>query len=124
MTGLYTSNRRVAAVARPVCEGRAATCPSLLGGKIATHAAHHDQGLPYTLYLLTFTLDSVGDVFGSVFLIAAGLRLVRIRVLPHWLAWIAVPGGTFCSCRALASSGVTDTLGLVLDLIASWSLSS
>jgi hypothetical protein len=25
---------------------------------------------------------------------------------------------------ALASSGVTDTLGLVLDLIASWSLSS
>jgi hypothetical protein len=34
----------------------------LLGGKIATYAAHRDQGLSYTLYLLTFALDSVGDV--------------------------------------------------------------
>ena len=39
----------------------------LLGGKIATYAAHHDQGLSYTVYLLTFALGSVGDVFGSVF---------------------------------------------------------
>ncbi len=54
----------------------------LLGGKIATYAAHHDQGLSYTLYLLTFALDSVGDVIGSVFLIATGLLLIRIRVLP------------------------------------------
>ena len=40
----------------------------LLGGKIATYAAQHDQGISYTLYLLTFALDSVGDVFGSVFM--------------------------------------------------------
>ena len=89
----------------------------LLGGKIATYAAHHDQGLSYTLYLLTFALDSVGDVFGSVFLIATGLLLVRIRVLPRWLAWIAVIGGTFLFVQGFGLGGVIGTYGLVLDLI-------
>ena len=89
----------------------------LLGGKIATYAAHHDQSLSYTLYLLTFALDSVGDVFGSVFLIATGLLLVRIRVLPHWLAWIAVIGGTFLFVQGFGLGGVIGTYGLVLDLI-------
>ena len=89
----------------------------LLGGKIATYAAHHDQGLSYTLYLLTFALDSVGDVFGSVFLIATGLLLVRIRVLPHWLAWIALTGGTFLFVQGFGLGGVIGTYGLVLDLI-------
>jgi len=89
----------------------------LLGGKIATYAAHHDQGLSYTLYLLTFALDSVGDVFGSVFLIATGLLLIRIRVLPHWLAWIAVAGGTFLFVQGFGLGGIIGTYGLVLDLI-------
>jgi Domain of unknown function (DUF4386) len=89
----------------------------LLGGKIATYAAHHDEGLSYTLYLLTFALDSVGDVFGSVFLTATGLLLVRIRVLPHWLAWIALTGGTFLFLQGFGLGGVIGTYGLVLDLI-------
>jgi hypothetical protein len=89
----------------------------LLGGKIATYAAHHDQGLSYTLYLLTFALDSVGDVFGSVFLIAAGLLLIRTRALPDWLAWIAVTGGTFLFVQGFGLGGVIGTYGLVLDLI-------
>jgi uncharacterized protein DUF4386 len=89
----------------------------LLGGKIATYAAHHDQGLSYTLYLLTFALDSVGDVFGSVFLIATGLLLIRIRVLPHWLAWMAIAGGTFLFVQGFGLGGVIGTYGLVLDLI-------
>ena len=89
----------------------------LLGGKIATYAAHHDQGLSYTLYLLTFALDSVGDVFGSVFLIAAGLLLIRTRVLPQWLAWIAVTGGTFLFLQGFGLGGIIGTYGLVLDLI-------
>jgi uncharacterized protein DUF4386 len=89
----------------------------LLGGKIATYAAHHDQGLSYTLYLLTFALDSVGDVFGSVFLIATGLLLIRSRVLPRWLAWIAVTAGTFLFAQGFGLGGVIGTYGLVLDLI-------
>jgi Domain of unknown function (DUF4386) len=79
----------------------------LLGGKIATYAAHHDQGLSYNLYLLTFALDSVGDVFGSVFLIATGVLLVRTRVLPHWLAWIAVTSGTFLFVQGFPASGAS-----------------
>ena len=89
----------------------------LLGGKIATYAAHNDQGLSYTLYLLTFALDSVGDVFGSVFLIATGLLLIRSRVLPHWLAWIAITAGTFLFVQGFGLGGVIGTYGLVLDLI-------
>jgi Domain of unknown function (DUF4386) len=89
----------------------------LLGGKIATYAAHNDQGLSYTLYLLTFALDSVGDVFGSVFLIATGVLLLRARLLPRWLAWIAVTGGTFLFVQGFGLGGVIGTYGLVLDLI-------
>lgn len=89
----------------------------LLGGKIATYAAHNEHGLSYTLYLTTYALDSVGDVFGSVFLIATGLLLIRIRVLPHWLAWIAVTGGTFLFVQGFGLGGIIGTYGLVLDLI-------
>lgn len=89
----------------------------LLGGKLATYAAQHDQGLSYTLYLLTFALDSVGDVFGSVFLIAAGLLVIQSRVLPRWLAWISVAGGTLLFLQGFGLGGIIGTYGLVLDLI-------
>jgi Domain of unknown function (DUF4386) len=89
----------------------------LLGGKLATYAAQHDQGLSYTLYLLTFALDSVGDVFGSVFLIAAGLLVVESRVLPRWLAWTALVSGTLLFLQGFGLGGVIGTYGLVLDLI-------
>jgi hypothetical protein len=89
----------------------------LLGGKLATYAAQHDQGLSYTLYLLTFALDSVGDAFGSVFLVATGLLVIQGRVLPRWLAWIAVIGGILLFLQAFGLGGVIGTYGLVLDLI-------
>jgi len=89
----------------------------LLGGKLATYAAHHDQGLSYTLYLLTFALDSVGDAFGSVFLIAAGILVIQSRVLPRWLAWISITGGILFFLQAFGLGGVIGTYGLVLDLI-------
>ena len=79
--------------------------------------AQHDQGLSSTLYLLTFALDSVGDVFGSVFLIAAGLLVIQNRVLPSWLAWIAVVSGTLLFLQGFGLGGVIGTYGLVLDLI-------
>jgi hypothetical protein len=89
----------------------------LLGGKIATYAAQHDQGMSYILYLLTFALDSVGDAFGSVFLIATGLLVLQSRVLPRWLAWISVIGGILLFLQAFGLGGVIGTYGLVLDLI-------
>jgi hypothetical protein len=89
----------------------------LLGGKLATYGALHDQGLSYTLYLLTFALDSVGDVFGSVFLIAAGLLVIQSRALPRWLAWIALVSGTLLFLQGFGLGGVIGTYGLVLDLI-------
>jgi Domain of unknown function (DUF4386) len=89
----------------------------LLGGKLATYGAQHDQGLSYTLYLLTFALDSVGDVFGSVFLIAAGLLIMQSRVLPRWLAWIAIVSGTLLFLQGFGLGGVIATFGLIIDLI-------
>ena len=89
----------------------------LLGGKLATYAAQHDQGLSYTLYLLTFALDSVGDVFGSVFLVAAGLLVIQSRALPRRLGWIAVVGGILLFLQGFGLGGVIATYGLVLDLI-------
>ena len=38
---------------------------ALLGAKLATYGAQHDHGLSYALYLMTFALDSVGDLFGQ-----------------------------------------------------------
>jgi Domain of unknown function (DUF4386) len=89
----------------------------LLGGKIAAYSALHDQGLSYTLYLLTYALDSVGDVFGSVFLIATGLLLLRTTALPRWLAWVAITSGAFLFLQGFGLGGVIGTYGLVLDLI-------
>lgn len=72
----------------------------LLGAKLASFAARHDQGLAYTLYL-TYALDSVGDVFGSLFAFAAGLLVLGFGL-----------GGV------IASFGlVLDLLGFVLLLI-------
>jgi hypothetical protein len=89
----------------------------LLGGKIAAYAAVRDPGLSYMLYLLTFALDSVGDVFGSVFLVAAGLLALNSRVLPRWLAWVAVVAGVCLFLQGFGLGGVIATFGLVIDLI-------
>jgi hypothetical protein len=89
----------------------------LLGGKIATYAAQQEQGLSYTLYLLTFALDSVGDVFGSLFLVAAGLLALRSATLPRWLAWVAIVAGVALFLQGFGLGGVIATFGLVIDLI-------
>jgi hypothetical protein len=86
----------------------------LIGGKLATY---HDEGISYTLYLLTFALDSVGDVFGSVFLISAGVLLLPSGILPRWLAWMAVVSGILLFLQGFGLGGVIATFGLVLDLI-------
>ena len=73
--------------------------------------------MSYTLYLLTYALDSVGDVFGSVFLIATGLLVLQSRVLPRSLAWICLAGGILLFLQGFGLGGIIGSYGLVLDLI-------
>jgi hypothetical protein len=86
----------------------------LVGGKLATYG---DEGISYMLYLLTFALDSVGDVFGSVFMVSAGLLALQRGVLPDWLAWTAIVSGILLFLQGFGLGGVIGTYGLVLDLI-------
>jgi hypothetical protein len=89
----------------------------MLGGKVAAYSARHDPGLSYTLYLTTFAVDSVGDVLGSVFALAAGLLVLRTGVLPRWLGWVAVATGVLFFLQGFGLGGVIANFGLVLDLI-------
>jgi hypothetical protein len=86
----------------------------LLGGKIA---AYHDAGITYTLYLTTFALDSVGDVFGSLFLLAAGLLILDGGAMPRWLGWTAIVAGVLLFLQGFGLGGVINTFGLVSDLL-------
>jgi hypothetical protein len=89
----------------------------LLAGKVAAYSAQHEHGLSYTLYLLTFALDSVGDVFGSFFMLGSGLLVLTTRVLPRWLGWVAVAASPFLLVQAFGLGGVIANFGLVLDLV-------
>jgi len=89
----------------------------LLGAKLALFGAQHDPGIAYTLYLLTFGLDSVGDVFGSLLAFAAGVLVIGSGVLPRWLGWISIIAGVMFLVQGFGLGGVIASFGLVLDLI-------
>jgi hypothetical protein len=89
----------------------------LLAGKVAAYSAQQEHGLSYTLYLLTFALDSVGDVFGSFFMLASGLLVLTTDVLPRWLGWVAVAASPFLLVQAFGLGGVVSNFGLALDLV-------
>ena len=89
----------------------------MLGGKVATYSAQHNEGLAYMLYLLTYALDSVGDVFASLFMLAAGLRLLASRALPRWLGWLALLVSPFLLVQGFGLGGVISSFGLALDLV-------
>ena len=89
----------------------------LVGAKLAAFSAQHDHGVSYTLYLMTFALESVGDVFGSLSAVAAGLLVMRSSVLPRWLGWIAIVAGILLFLQGFGLGGVIASFGLVLDLI-------
>src|SRR5262249_22714875 len=76
------------------------------------------QGLAYMLYLMTYAVDSVGDVFGSLGAVAAGLLVMKTRLLPRWLGWVAILAGILFFLQGFGLGGVIATFGLVLDLIA------
>lgn len=90
----------------------------LLGAKLASFSDQHDPGLAYTLYLVTYALDSVGDIFGSLAAVAAGLLVLKSRVLPRWLGWVSILAGIMFFLQGFGLGGVIATFGLVLDLIA------
>ena len=89
----------------------------LLGAKLASYGAKHDQGVVYALYLVTFGLDSVGDVFGSLFLLATGLLVIGSGVLPRWLGWASMLAGILFFLQGFTLGGVIASFGLALDLI-------
>jgi len=87
----------------------------LVGAKIATYSAHHDPGLSYALYYLTFAIDSVGDVFGSLFLVGAGVLAIESGLLPRWLGRVAIIAGTLLFLQGFGLGGVIGTFGLAID---------
>ena len=89
----------------------------VLGAKLASFGSQRDPGVSYTLYLMTFGLDSVGDVFGSLFAFAAGVLVIDSGVLPRWLGWVSVLVGVLFFLQGFGLGGVIATFGLVLDLI-------
>ena len=89
----------------------------LVGAKIASYAAQNDPGLSYMLYLLTFAISSLGDVFGSVFLLAAGDLVLRGRLLPRWLGYVAIVAAVGLFVQGFGLGGVIGDFGLVVDLI-------
>jgi hypothetical protein len=89
----------------------------LLGAKLASFGFQHDQGMSYTLYLMTYGLDSVGDVFGSLFAFAAGVLVIEHGVLPRWLGWVSILAGILFFLQGFGLGGVIASFGLVLDLI-------
>ena len=88
----------------------------VLDGKLATFGAQHDHSVSYTLYLLTYAVDSVADVFGSIFAFAAGVLVFRSGVLPRWLGWVSMLAAPLLFLQAFGLGGVIASFGLVLDL--------
>lgn len=89
----------------------------VLDGKLATFGAQHDHSVSYTLYLLTYAVDSVADVFGSLFVLAAGVLVFRSGALPRWLGCVSILAAPLLFLQAFGLGGVIASFGLVLDLI-------
>ena len=62
-------------------------------------------------------LDSVGDVFGSLFAFAAGVLVIGSGVLPRWLGWASILAGILFFLQGFGLGGVIASFGLILDLI-------
>ena len=89
----------------------------MLGARVASYSAAHDQGLSFSLYYLTYALDSVADVFGSLAFLAAGLSILRAGDFPRRLGWLAIAAAPFLLLQAFGLGGVIATFGLALDLV-------
>jgi hypothetical protein len=86
-----------------------------MGAKLGSFGLQHDPGASYTLYILLFAVQSVGDVFGSLFAFATGLLVLRSGALPRWLGWLLLLAGVLLFLQGFGLGGVIGTFGLVLD---------
>jgi hypothetical protein len=89
----------------------------MMGARVASYSAAHDQGLSFSLYYLTYALDSVADVFGSLAFLAAGLSILRTGDFSRRLGWVAIATAPFLLLQAFGLGGVIATFGLALDLV-------
>ena len=89
----------------------------LLGAKHEAFTSQQGQFAAYTLYLMTFALDSVGDIFGSLFALATGLLVIRSGVLSRWLGLVSILVGILFFLQGFGLGGVIALFGLMLDLI-------
>jgi hypothetical protein len=89
----------------------------MLGARVASYSAGHDQGLSFSLYYLTYALDSVADVFGSLAFLAAGVSILRTGDLPRRAGWVAIATAPFLLLQGFGLGGVVATFGLALDLV-------
>lgn len=89
----------------------------VLGAKLASFGAQRDPGISYTLYLMTYALDSVGDIFGSLFALAAGLLVIRNAVVPRWLRKALILGVILLLLQGFGLGGVIARFGLAFDLL-------
>jgi hypothetical protein len=90
----------------------------LLGAKlVGSYGPLHDRGVAFTLYWLTFAIDSVGDVFASLFLLATGLLVLRSAALPRWLSWVAFVAGALFFVHGFTLGGVVASFGVVIDIV-------
>ena len=90
----------------------------LIGAKLVKEVGLHDeQVVVSTLYLLTFALDSVGDIFGSLFAFATGLLVIGSGVLPRWLGWVSLLAGILLFLQGFTLGGLIATFGVILDSI-------
>jgi hypothetical protein len=83
---------------------------ALLAGKVASYA-RHDPGLAYTLYLLRYALDSVADVFASLFMLAAGLQILTARPCHAGSGASQSQQVRSFSCRRSVSAALSQTSG-------------
>ena len=66
---------------------------------------------------MTYALDSVADIFGSLFAFAAGVLVFRSGVLPRWLARVWILVAILLFVEAFGLGGLIASFGLVLDVI-------
>ena len=89
----------------------------LVGTKLAKEfGPQHDQGVVYMLYLLTFALESVGDIFGSLFAVATGLLVIESGALPRWLGWVSIVAGILLFLQGFTLGGVIADFGVLVDI--------
>ena len=107
----------VAECSSSLCTLSATSASRASSGRSSRRWVSKRSGRPLHAVSDDVRLDSVGDVFGSLFAFAAGLLVLRSGVLPRWLGWGSILVGVLFFLQAFGLGGVIASFGFVLDLI-------